>query len=236
MGRKVIRFWAAMLALVLLGVLTVPGCVITLGKGGSPDETEAGPGGVGGAGGDEGVGGEGGAGGQGGTDEDPFQGADPVAVNREGLRASATAYLVQGAVEQAIEFQGLDPETIDEATARQLFDDALPGAIEQADAWVSTLDPSVFEASVHPNAPYCSGLGCPKNAYCDSEFYKKTVTCSLQACGPGGCSACPDWFGTLKHLVSTAWCTYVCWDGEMVLGSVALVVTRWVNFQICLLP
>ena len=233
MGRKAVRSVGAVLALVFLGALAVPGCVIRLGKGGDPDETED-PSGSGGAGGQGS--GAGGQGAGGGAVEDPFQDADPVQVVREGLKASAASYLVQGTVEQAIELQGLDPATLDEATVQQLIDDAWPGAIEQADLWLSTLDPSAFEAAVHPSAAYCSGLGCPSKIWCDSKYYNKTITCDLQACGDAACKACPDWFGPLKHLVIKAWCSYVCMDGGTVLGSAAYVVTPWDGYQYCILP
>lgn len=168
--------------------------------------------------------------------EPAFQDAEPVQVVREGLKASTASYLVQGTVEQAIELQGLDPATLDEATVQQLMDDAWPGAVEQADLWLSTLDPSAFEAAVHPSAAYCSGLGCPSKIWCDSKHYNKTITCELQACGDAACKGCPDWFGPLKHLVIKAWCSYVCKDGGTVLGSAAYVVTPWDGYQYCILP
>lgn len=232
MGGKAMRSAAALLTLVFLGAVAVPGCVIKLGKGGAPDET-GNPSESDGAGGQSsGTGGQGGE-----AAEDPFQNADPVQVVREGMKASAASYLVQGTVEQAIELQGLDPATIDEATVQQLVADAWPGAVAQAEAWLSSLDPSVFEtAAVHPSAAYCSSLGCPSKIWCDSKYYKKTITCNLQACGDAACKACPDWFGPLKHLVIKAWCSYVCMDGDAVLGSAAYVITAWDPYQFCILP
>jgi hypothetical protein len=230
MVRKAVRSVGAALTLVVLGALVVPGCVIKLGKGGGPDEkgSASGAGGTGGQGA--------GTGGQGAGTEDPFQNADPAQVVREGLKASAASYLAQGTVEQAIVLQGIDPATLDATTAQQLIDDAWPGAVDQAEAWLSTLDPSAFEAAVHPSAAYCSGLGCPSKIWCDSKYYNKSIACNLQACGDAACKACPDWFGPLKHLVIQAWCSYVCMDGDTVLGSAAYVVTPWDGYQYCILP
>ncbi|MEZ4301988.1 MAG: hypothetical protein R3B70_44070 [Polyangiaceae bacterium] len=215
-GRAV---WALVCA-VALGALLVPGCVLKLGKG-DPGETEAGEGG-----GSTGTGAE----------EAPFEDADPVAVARAGLVTSAAAYLLQGAVDQAVELQGLDPESLDQATVEKLIGDGWPVAVDQAQEWVSTLDSSYFEAAVTPNPQYCSSLGCPSKVVCDSEYYKKPITCELQACGDASCKACPDWFGPLKHLVITAWCSYVCVEGGVVVGSVAYVITRFVDFKLPLLP
>lgn len=212
----------------LLAGSVVSGCVIKLGKGGIGGES-----GETGGSSDNG----GGAGGLSDPQEgDPFQNADPVEVNRQGLKASAAAYLLQGTLEQGIELQGIDPDTIDAATAQQLIQDTWPGALGQAEAWISTLDPSVFEAQTEPPSAYCTSLGCPAKVYCDSEFYNKTITCYQQACGDAGCTTCPDWFGPLKHLIITAWCSYVCVDAGTVVGSAALVITRWDNYQMCILP
>lgn len=229
MVSRVVRLAAAVVVASLLGALLLPSCVIKLGKGGDPDGS--------GASGAGAAASSGGAGGQGGTsDEEPFQGADPVEVARAGLKASAAAYLLQGNVDQAVELQGLDPDTLDQAAVEKLISDAWPGAVEQADLWVSSLDPSAIEAGVTPNPQYCSSLGCPSKVVCDSEYYKKPITCNLQACGDAGCKACPDWFGSLKHLVVTAWCTFVCVESGAVVGSVAYVVTRLVDFKLPLLP
>jgi hypothetical protein len=160
-----------------------------------------------------------------------------VQVNREGTRASAAAYLLQGNVEQAIELQGLDPDTIDEATMGQLIDEAWPASLDQAEAWLSTLDPSVFDAQLKPPSSECLAMGCPEAILCDSKFYKKEITCFLQACGDGACNLCPDWFGPLKNLGSNGWCSYVCMDGPTVVGSAGLVkVPILGDIQFCLLP
>jgi hypothetical protein len=227
MVRRAARAAVAMIA----GTLIIPGCVIRLGQGGSEESQETAGGGA--PGGQSS--GNGGTAGEGGTADDPFAGLDPVAVNREGLRASAAAYLLQGNVQQAVELQGLDPETIDEATMAQFVEDIWPASLEQADAWLATIDPSAIEL-VTPNPAYCASLGCPSKIYCDSPYYQKTIACSLQACGDASCKACPDWFGPLKNLVITGWCSYVCTEGGMVVGSAAYVITRLVDFQRCILP
>lgn len=224
---KAFRTGAALVALSILGVCSAPGCVIKLGKGSGTDETGSAGGSPGG----------GGAGGQSSTqDVDPFQNADAAEVNRQGLKASAAAYLLEGTIDQSVELQGIDPESLDAATAQQFIDDTWPSAVAQADAWLSTLDPSVFDAQVKPPTAYCNSLGCPTKVYCESEYYKKTITCYQQACGDAGCKVCPDWFGPLKHLVITAWCSYVCMDGDTVVGSAAVVITRWDPYQRCILP
>jgi hypothetical protein len=76
----------------------------------------------------------------------------------------------------------------------------------------------------------------PNKVWCESKHYKKTITCELQACGDARCKPCPDWFGPLKNLVIKAWCSYVCKDGETVVGSSAYVITAWDPYQLCILP
>lgn len=206
MVRKAVRSVGALLTLVLLETFAVPG----LGNVSGPDDP-----------GDDSSG--------------SGAGADRLQVARASLKASAATCLVQGTVEQAMELHGLEPATLDEATLQQLIDDAWPDAVEQAELWVSTLDPSAFEA-VHPSPAYCSGLGCPGKVRCESKHYKKTITCELQACGDARCKPCPDWFGPLKNLVIKAWCSYVCKDGETVVGSSAYVITAWDPYQLCMVP
>ena len=217
--------------------LGLQACVVQLGTG--DGET--------GGGGERSVSGSGGTGGSSAsagssvtstTPDDLFAGADPIEVQAHSLRASATAYLVQGAVEQAAELQGLDPETIDPATMQQMIDAVFPDAAEQADAWVSTLDPTLFDAQVYPAPAECYDMGCPATVLCDSVHYKKKILCGLRACGDGKCSTCPDWFGPLKNLFIRAWCSYVCMDGATVVGSAGLVITRPFDTQIqfCLVP
>lgn len=218
---------AAVLVAVLLWALGMSACVIRLGKGDGSGETVGTSDDGGGAGGEANTPGE---------QEDPFRNADVAEINRQGLKASATAYLTEGMIEQGIELRGIAPDSIDAATAQQLLEDTWPAALEQAETWISTLDSSAFDAQLKPPSAYCTSLGCPTKTYCDSKFHKKTVTCYQQACGDGGCTACPDWFGPLKHIVATAWCSYVCMDGETVIGSAALVVTRWDNYQMCIVP
>ena len=119
--------------LALLWALGMSACVIKLGKGDGPGETEGSSDNGGGAGGEANTPVE---------EEDPFRNADVAEVNRQGLKASAAAYLTEGMIEQGIELQGIDPDSIDAATAQQLLADTWPAALEQAEAWISTLDPS----------------------------------------------------------------------------------------------
>lgn len=227
------RWVAVLFGLTCVGVLASSSCRIQLckgsGCGGVPD--------VGGWGGDNSGAGGGFSGGAAGV-EDPLLNADPVAVNRQAMRASAAAYLLQGTVDQAAEVQGIDPETVDTATVQQLIDTYMPGAVQQADAWLETLDPSVFDAEVYPAPPECHDMGCPAVIKCDSAYYNKQLACSLQACGDGRCKPCPDWFGPLKNLIIRAWCSYVCFDGSTVVGSAALVITRPFDTQVkyCIVP
>lgn len=170
--------------------------------------------------------------------ENPLEGADPEQVAFETLKASATAYLLQGYVQQAAELQGLDPDTIDETTLNQLIDSNLPAAITDADVWVSSLEPSSFVGQTQAPPAKCYEIGCPAITRCDSPFYQKKIACFLQACGDAKCPKCPQWFGWLASLYIRAWCSYVCYDNGQVVGSAALVLHRLTNKQdqICLLP
>jgi hypothetical protein len=143
--------------------------------------------------------------------------------------------LLQGTVQEEAALQGLDSNNIDEATMQQLIDDAWPGALAQADAWTSTLDPAVLLPQ--SNIGECLDLGCPNSIVCDSKYYNKQIPCFIQACGDAKCKACPDWFGPLKNMLIKYWCSYVCMDGTAVLGSAALVKTVFgPEYQRCILP
>lgn len=167
---------------------------------------------------------------------DPFAGADPVTVNRESVRASATMYLLQATMEQTIASQGLDPNTLDAATLQQIADDALPDVVAQVDAWLSQ-DMSLSNDPQVPTQPAeCFDMGCPPVLFCESKFYNKTVLCSNTACGDGKCKACPDWFLGLKNVISSGWCSYVCMNGTSVVGSAGLVKSIFGNLQFCLVP
>ncbi|MFO0587289.1 MAG: hypothetical protein U0441_07115 [Polyangiaceae bacterium] len=166
----------------------------------------------------------------------PFAGADPVEVDRANVRAAATSYLLEGTLEQTVESQGIDPDTLDPATLQQMVDEAWPGVVAQVDDWMASYVPASNDPEVPDQPAECSALGCPAVAYCDSKFYKAEVPCYNTACGDGKCKACPDWFGPLKSLVSTGWCSYVCMYNGHVVGSLALVMTKYVNFQLCLVP
>jgi hypothetical protein len=151
---------------------------------------------------------------------DPSQNVDPTCA--QGGAASEIA-------------ASLSPATSDEPAFAQLTSDACQATIEQEEPSFS-LDPSAPDIAVHPSQAYCSSLGCPNKVWCESKHYKKTITCELQACGDARCKPCPDWFGPLKNLVIKAWCSYVCKDGETVVGSSAYVITAWDPYQLCILP
>lgn len=227
--RRLGSLFISLLFLSCLVVLAVAGCRIEIcrgsGCGGVPD--------LGGSGGSVATswGGDTTS-----TTSYPLADADPVEVDRATVRASATSYLLQGTLEQTVEAQGIDPNTLDAATIQQMVDDALPGVVAQVDEWMSQYVPASNDV-VKPEQPKaCSALGCPAVAYCDSNYYKTEVSCYNTACGDGKCKACPDWFGPLKSLVSQGWCSYVCMHGGYVVGSLALVMTFAGTFQLCLVP
>lgn len=231
MVQKVTRWAVALFVLACVGVLGSSGCRIQLckgsGCGGVPDV-----GGWGGAGG--GAGGEY-ASGAAGTD-DPFAGADPVAVNRESVRASAAMYLLEGTMEQTIEAQGIDPSTLDAETLKQIADTALPDVVAQVDEWMSQYVPESNDPQVPTQPAECYDMGCPPIVFCDSKFYDATVLCHNTACGDGKCKPCPDWFGSLKHMISSGWCSYVCMKGTSVVGSAGLVKSIFGDYQFCIVP
>lgn len=227
--RRFASIFVSLLLVSCVAVLSAAGCRIELckgsGCGGVPD--------VGGSGGSVATswGGDTSS-----TTSYPLADADPVEVDRATMRASAVSYLMQGTLEQTVEAQGIDPNTLDAATIQQLVDDALPGVTAQVDDWMSQYVPASNDPEIPSQPNACSALGCPAVAYCESKHYNTEVSCYNTACGDGKCKLCPDWFGPLKSLVSTGWCSYVCMHGGYVVGSLALVMTKYVNFQLCLVP
>lgn len=231
MVRDVTRWVVALFALSFVGILANSGCRIDFCKGSECDDMPD----VGGwGGGGSGAGGES-VGGTAGT-ENPFAGADPVAVNRESVRASAAMYLLQGTMEQAVEAQGIDPGTLDMATVQQLADSILPDVVAQVDEWMSQYVPASNDPEVPTQPAECYDMGCPPIVFCDSNYYGSQVMCHNTACGDGKCKACPDWFGPLKHMISSGWCSYVCMKGTSVVGSAGLVLTPFGKMQFCLVP
>lgn len=227
--RRLGSLFISLLFLSCLVVLAVAGCRIEIcrgsGCGGVPDVGDSGGSVATGWGGDTGQ-----------TTSNPLADADPVEVDRATVRASAINYLLQGTIEQAVEVQGLDPETVDTATLQQIVDDAFPGVVAQVDEWMSQYVPASNDPQVPTQPAECFDLGCPPTILCDSKFYNQKLACSNTACGDGKCKACPDWFGSLKNLVSSGWCTYVCFYGTSVVGSAGLVLARPWNLQFCLVP
>jgi hypothetical protein len=207
----------ALLLLSSFGALLVPGCVIRIGPG-SEDEKGAIP-----------TPAEGDeepptAGGEELTPEEKeviesLQHADP------GLVKIGTATAVYAAVGTAslVESQIFDPNTVDEATLAQLYNEYAPLAIDQAMSWAQSIDPSTI-----PNAwntinfkcedePYT----CPRKDYC--SFGGEPVLCVINECGTGSCEGCP-W--SLKNLIYKSWCIYGCGRGDQYLGSAFRLITR----------
>lgn len=216
------------LVLTGLGAAMVPGCTIRIGVGGEGEPFElggfGGEGGHGGAGGAVGIGGQGGAGGLTPEEEAELANVDPAELS---FRAGVAAYAASGTM-GLVESQVADPATLDEATLTALIEQYAPGAMDQALAWASTVDPSVIpvpqggvlvnDACQEP--PYL----CEHTTSCPYEGGK--ALCVISGCGTGQCPWCP--FG--GNLVFKSWCSFGCMkNGKVVMGAFKLrtIFNNW---------
>ncbi|AGP40415.1 hypothetical protein BE04_24170 [Sorangium cellulosum] len=176
-----------MVAVVLIGlagVAAVPGCVIRVGPGdedgawhGSSDGNSAPEGGAGGSGPvDDGTGGS--------SAVDDGTGVSPeeqqlveeayAQLDPEKLAfASALAGNMTCALAGAVEAAQIDPATIDDATLRALLEQYAPGALEQARAWLSGIDPSTLAYTGSPKLECARDYGCEIYPRCQHGLHAR---------------------------------------------------------------
>ena len=216
MGRRAVRLVAAVFAAASLGVVVTPGCVIKLGKGTGPDETE-GAGGSGATGSEGGTAGEAGAGGSYLDDEiqmgeEAYAQLDQQELAFASARAGHMTCALSGAVDTGIQVQGLDPESLDLEALLSLVEQYAPEATAEVDALLAGVDPSTLAYTVKPK-PECMDQGCKYAEKCQKPGYIPEVShvCFVDDCGPAKCRTCPDWVNDiLQNIAFKTWCSYVC--------------------------
>jgi hypothetical protein len=180
----------------VFGALVGPACEIKIGPGtgGGPSSDPATTAGAGGAGGSSGTW----------TPEelaadDAIQHADQAQI------ALLTATAAYAAVDTAslVDAQGVDPSTLDAASASQLVDASAPDGIAAALAWAQSVDPSLFPASYYPKFECIyPPTSCPHTIKCP-DF---SGICVVTDCGSGSCPSCP----AFSNLIIKSWCAYGC--------------------------
>lgn len=143
--------------------------------------------------------------------------------------ASAKASLTTYAMFGTIESLGLDPATLDEATLAELMQQYMPQAVEQADRWLATLDPSTLPLDTKPKLECTEQFGCPYITQCKKAIPTYQLPsvkhmCMVTDCGDARCRDCPDWFtDILSHLVYRSWCAYVCEEANVYMPKVVAI-------------
>lgn len=162
-----------------------------------------------------------------------FAKADPYELALVTVKTSYALYLVNG----SIEAEGLAPESLDEETLKTLVDKYLPWAMDEAETWSSTVEPSMLVSSVgkpppwNPDCP--TAFGCPEWLTCWSLKRDSSINCYPTDCGDSRCKPCPEWFGGFAKLAIKAWCSYACvgMDGK-VAGGAGVVISSFKLFKI----
>ncbi len=224
MRRKAARWVVAIVAILLVAFVAIPGCKIKLCKG---DGCGSGPdvGGWGG-GGSSGTQGGGGAGGTGKTPEqeaeEAYAALDPQVRSLAGLKAGATTSYLAGTMETL----DIDPTTMDETAFLAFMEQYGPNAQAAIEQWMATLDPSMIPpTAVYPPYKCTDEFGCAYKTTCMNEpFASMNHLCFVNDCGDAKCSSCPDWFPDfLKKLILSAWCSYVCVEANVAYPKVVAV-------------
>lgn len=169
MAKRAAQGLVAVVLVGLAGYAVVPGCVIRVGPGDGdgawPGSGDGAP--EGGTGDSEGVddgtgGSEGIDDGMGGSAEEQQLGEEVYAqLDPEELAfASALAGNMTCALAGAVEAAQIDPAAIDDETLRALLEQYAPGALEQARAWLSGIDPSMLAYTGSPKLECARDYGC----------------------------------------------------------------------------
>jgi hypothetical protein len=216
MAKVIARGVALLLCGALVGLL-VPGCTITIGPG-TGEELPSDP-----------AGGEGEQNSPSGTGEETLspeeqdaleelQSVDPLEFR---LKTAATTYAAV-ACAGLVESQIADPDSVDMETVTQLFDEYGPIAVDEAMAWMNSVDPSLIPVDIKPdftcrNEPYL----CPDTVAC--SFGSEPYVCWTTQCGKGPCPWCPF----LDSLVYKHYCVYGCTRSGKLMGGAVMLKTRF---------
>ncbi|WP_437645105.1 hypothetical protein [Sorangium sp. So ce362] len=144
--------------------------------------------------------------------EEAFLRGDPQEFALASTKATFTTYALAGMIESL----GLDPATLDEAALSELMVQYMPAAAEEAERWLSTLDPSTLPLGITPRYKCTDEFGCVYSTPCKHAVWGYSIPstkhlCFVTDCGDARCSTCPTWVGEiLSHLAIRAWCAYVC--------------------------
>ncbi len=217
MGRNAARWIVAIVALVLVGFMAMPGCRLTLckgdGCGGGPDV-----GGWGGAGATGAAGGAAGAGGASTADDEDKAAAEAAAkADPQEVELRAVSAMYAASVTAAlVETQVGAPATVDPDTLNQIIDENAAAGWDAASQWLSMVDVSTLPLNgVVPkfeceDEPYL----CPYRTSCPYGDNQKSY-CVVTQCGD-----CP-WCPFPQNLVYKAACAYGCIlsDGTVVGGA-----------------
>jgi hypothetical protein len=150
-----------------------------------------------------------------------LQNADPNDVK---VGTAMAAYAAVGTA-SLVEAQTLDPNTVDDATLQQLYNEYAPIAVDEAISWMQSVDPSTIPTATWNTINFTceeEPYTCPRKDYC--SFGGEPVLCVINECGTGPCSNCP-W--PLKNLVFKSWCLYGCGRGDKYLGAAFRLITRF---------
>jgi hypothetical protein len=169
------------------------------------------------------------------ADEEAFvkgmEGADPREVAVITAKTSYALYLINGSIES----QGLAPEVLDEATLASLVETYAPWALQEAEAWIATVDPGTLLSapSGYTERPECAvEYGCPFLHKVWSKSKQRWALCGINDCGDGRCRPCPEWFGGFAKIAMKGWCSYVCLVGTETIGSAGTVIGAFRGLQI----
>jgi hypothetical protein len=126
--------------------------------------------------------------------------------------ASALAGNMTCALAGAVEATQIDPATLDDETLRALLEQYAPGAMDQARAWLSGIDPSTLAYTVIPKFECVEQFGCEYSLKCQQGYIPAVNhICVVDDCGKAKCPNCPDFVNEiLRNVVIRSWCSYVC--------------------------
>jgi hypothetical protein len=144
--------------------------------------------------------------------------ADPQQLMLNSAKAQYAAYYTLGLVSSQVG----DPSTLGEETLMQLVEQYAPAAMDEAEKWIATIDPSTLDAPVvQPDFDCMNTHGCEGVVSC--PFAK---VCVITGCGTNGCGPCPDIFD-LSKIAALRWCSYTCVVGKDTVGLAIVFVSKF---------
>jgi hypothetical protein len=131
-------------------------------------------------------------------------------------------------------------EIADEAQIQGVVDTYFPQVWEEANLWVSSLDPSV----IVPQAGIKPATECYEDPKYGCNFQEKcafddgtTAVCTITGCGINGCKKvpCPElWPFDLSKFIVKSWCTLTCMKSSTIVGmKLVLNVALFKRFEKC---